>query len=238
MKNNIFYPIKIIQLNAKAIPLSRGVADLIITDPPYAVMNKVNLYRGKKLKPITRSIDFDKMTLGEYSSLIKEVTKECYRITRDGGTFICFGALELIHIVKKFGEEAGFLWRMPLYWKKTNPAPKIYLTTPQSSIEVAGFFTKGKKSTTFNATNGGKVHNMSSHPLVHYTKRVHPTQKPYGLIEEWVKLFSNETDLIVDPLCGCGVLAEVCQLSNRNYFIGDLNPSYVINRNRNKILYR
>ena len=233
-----FFPIEIHKLDARNLDwLVNESVDLIITDPPYLVMNKPNLYRGKKLKPIQRNVDFDQMTFRDYVKLIADFTKEAYRVTRDGGTFISFFAIEHIGLLKRLSERAGFTWRMALAWEKSNPAPKVHLTVPQSSIEVAGLMTKGKKNCVFNATNGGLCHNIWKYPLVHYTKRVHPTQKPYGLIADWIKLFSNEGDLIADSFCGSGVVAEAAYRLNRKYFISDLDMSYVEKRNEMEISY-
>ena len=202
--------------DATNIPeLLDGSVDLTITDPPYLVMNNPNLYRGKKLKPIQRDVEFDHMSFRDYTKLIKAFTKETYRYTRDGGTFISFMAVEYLYLLRHFAERAGFIWRMALYLEKSNPAPKVHLTTPQQSVEIMGFMTKGKKNCTFNATNGGLCHNIWKYPLVDRTRRVHPTQKPFGLIEELIKLFSNVGNLITDPFCGSGVVGEAARLNNR-----------------------
>ena len=211
--------------------------DLTITDPPYLVLNRPDLYRGKKLKAIQRNVEFDHMTFRDYTKLIDGFTKETYRYTREGGTFISFMAIEYLGLLKHFAEKAGFTWRMALHWIKKNPAPKIYLSTPQSAVEVAGFMTKGKKNCVFNASNGGKCRNIYEYPLVDRTRRVHPTQKPFGLIEEWTKLFSNIGDLVADPFAGSGVVGEVARMNSRRYFISDLDVSYVEKKNEMKIQY-
>lgn len=51
------------------------------------------------------------------------------------------------------------------------------------------------------------------------TSNLHPTQKPLALIEELVKTYSNENDLILDNCMGSGTTGVACKNLNRN-FIG------------------
>ena len=51
------------------------------------------------------------------------------------------------------------------------------------------------------------------------TSNLHPTQKPLALIEELVKTYSNEGDLILDNCMGSGTTGVACKKLNRN-FIG------------------
>lgn len=46
----------------------------------------------------------------------------------------------------------------------------------------------------------------------------YPTQKPVLLMEDILKIFSNEGDLIVDPFCGSGSMLVAAKLMNREYF--------------------
>lgn len=48
---------------------------------------------------------------------------------------------------------------------------------------------------------------------------LHPTQKPLKLIEEIIKTYSNEGDLVLDNCIGSGTTAIACKNLNRN-FIG------------------
>ncbi len=47
----------------------------------------------------------------------------------------------------------------------------------------------------------------------------HPTQKPVLLLEDLIKTFSNENDLVVDLTMGSGSTGVACKKSNR-HFIG------------------
>ena len=58
------------------------------------------------------------------------------------------------------------------------------------------------------------------------TSNLHPTQKPVALLEELIKTFSNEGDLILDNCMGSGSTAIACINSNRNYIGFENNKEY------------
>lgn len=48
---------------------------------------------------------------------------------------------------------------------------------------------------------------------------LHPTQKPLALIEELIKTYTNEGDLVLDSCIGSGTTGLACKNLNRR-FIG------------------
>jgi len=55
---------------------------------------------------------------------------------------------------------------------------------------------------------------------------LHPTQKPILLLEDLIKTFSNEGDLIVDLTAGSGSTAVACINTKRNYIIIEKEEKY------------
>jgi site-specific DNA-methyltransferase (adenine-specific) len=73
-------------------------------------------------------------------------------------------------------------------------------------------------NSTFNLWEGNKYKSN----ILKYKKDYdghHPTQKPVLLLEDLIKTFSNENDLVVDLTMGSGSTGVACQNTNRN-FIG------------------
>lgn len=215
----------IAQADARHIPLADGIIDMVITDPPYAVLKHESLTRGMA-KPITRYMKWDDMTIPQWYRLMRDSLLEIARISRQGATIYCFCAGELTTLLKGAGEKAGLTWHMANFWHKLNPAPKIYLTTPQSSVEIFGMFTKGRNQT-FNAKNGGLCHNFFEYPMPTGNSRIHPTQKPLELMIDLIERSSNHGDFIIDPFCGSGVVGEACRITGRHFWLGDTNWRYV-----------
>lgn len=46
---------------------------------------------------------------------------------------------------------------------------------------------------------------------------LHPTQKPVSLCEYFIKTYSNEVDIILDPFIGSGTTAVAAKNTNREY---------------------
>ncbi len=77
---------------------------------------------------------------------------------------------------------------------------------------------KEETKSTFNLWEGNKYKSN----ILKYKKDYngyHPTQKPFLLLEDLIKTFSNENDLVVDLTMGSGSTGVACKNTNRN-FIG------------------
>ena len=58
------------------------------------------------------------------------------------------------------------------------------------------------------------------------TSNLHPTQKPVALLEELIKTFSNEGDIILDNCMGSGSTGVACMNTNRNFIGIELDEKY------------
>ena len=115
------------------------------------------------------------------------------------------------------------------YWAKeqwTIPTEKHYTTLQKTGffkkpyIELKKDYEDYKKqfASTFNLWQGKKYKSN----ILKYKKdydRFHPTQKPILLLEDLIKTFSNENDLVVDLTCGSGSTCVAAKNTNRR-FIG------------------
>lgn len=77
----------------------------------------------------------------------------------------------------------------------------------------------------FNLWDGKKYKSNILKYRKDYTE-LHPTQKPVLLIEDLIKTYSNEGDVVVDLTCGSGTTAVACINSNRNYIGFELDEGY------------
>lgn len=55
----------------------------------------------------------------------------------------------------------------------------------------------------------------------------YPTQKPIILLEQIIKLVTDEGDLVLDPFCGSGTTLVAAKLLDRNYIGIDISPEAV-----------
>lgn len=80
-------------------------------------------------------------------------------------------------------------------------------------------------NSTFNLWEGKKYKSNIFKYKKDYTGH-HPTQKPILLLEDLIKTFSNENDLIVDLTMGSGSTGVACKNTNRNFIGIELDESY------------
>jgi len=57
-------------------------------------------------------------------------------------------------------------------------------------------------------------------------KRVHPAQKPTGLIKILLEKYSNVDDVVLDPFLGSGTTMVACQETGRNCIGIEIDPKY------------
>ena len=84
---------------------------------------------------------------------------------------------------------------------------------------------KIKYGSTFNLWEGNKYKSN----ILKYKKDYdgyHPTQKPILLLEDLIKTFSNENDLVVDLTMGSGSTMVACQNTNRNGIGIEMDDNY------------
>lgn len=55
---------------------------------------------------------------------------------------------------------------------------------------------------------------------------LHPTQKPVALLEELIKTFSNDGDVILDNCMGSGSTGVACKRLNRSFIGFEISPEY------------
>jgi DNA modification methylase len=82
-----------------------------------------------------------------------------------------------------------------------------------------------KYPSTFNLWEGNKYKSN----ILKYKKDYdghHPTQKPVLLLEDLIKTFSNENDLVVDLTMGSGSTGVACVNTNRNFIGIELDDNY------------
>ncbi len=55
---------------------------------------------------------------------------------------------------------------------------------------------------------------------------LHPTQKPVKLIEEIIKTYTNEGDIVLDNCAGSGTTGVAARNTNRNYILIEKEDKY------------
>lgn len=220
-------PLTIDLRNASCFDFLKSIAtesvELVLIDPPYEISRPTGFQScGEKgVERFSVSMDFgswDKNFTG-----MDEVVRQCHRVLRKGGTFICFYDLWKLTTLKDHMDEANFKQVRFIEWIKTNPVPinsKTNYLTNAREIAVVGV--KGGKPT----FNGQYDNGIYRHPICHEKGRFHPTQKPLALIEELIKKHSKPGDRVLDCFSGSGTTAHACIQSDRNFLGCELDTTY------------
>lgn len=214
--------------------LPNNCIGLTITSPPYNI--------GK-------DSDID-LTDDEYLTMMKKIFTEVYRVTESGGRLVVnvanLGRKPYIPMTKMFTElltEIGFLMRGEIIWQKSkganaNFAWGSWLSASNPVIrdihEYCLVFSKHsfKRAVKGNSTIEKDEFMDSTLSIWNITparaKKIgHPAPFPEELPERFIKLFSYEEDLILDPFMGSGTTAVAAKNLGRNYVGYEIKKEYV-----------
>lgn len=219
--------------------------DVVITDPPYFILNKSNL-KFKNRADFIQKIEFDEFKDLDY---FLKFTKNWIEVVnlkmKDNSTFVCFFGMQYVSYLIDICRELNMDYGNIIIWHKTNPAPKIRKSGFLSSVECILYMTKGKPY--FNFISQNKMHNFIETPrcggkerLLDYsetTKRsthpsLHPTQKPKEVISRLFDVFVDENHIILDPFAGTGVVNIIAKQRKNKSFGFDINEKYVYFANK------
>ena len=195
--------------------------DAVITDPPYGVSRKNQL----GFSNMGRS----GMNYGEwdYNFDQKEWIRLCAPLIKPGGSIIVFNDWKNFSYIVEELDDQGFSMKDVIRWVKPNPMPRNTARRYVGDFELAIWAVKDGGKWTFNKTEGSSyLRPIYKCPSVSSAKRLHPTQKPLKLIEDILKVHTNENDVVLDVFTGSGTTAEAC-LKNDRIFIGsELDKDY------------
>jgi DNA modification methylase len=191
---------------------------------------------GSKVNMVSFTEDilvFSKKQCYEAKHPLKEIffkiyenhTKEdCLNAIRTSGRFSSEQSVNF-HTSIKFGYGNGMVFELMVedlfnHVKKTIDIPYTYQELKQIDNEY-----KIKYGSTFNLWEGKKYKSNILKYKKDYTGH-HPTQKPILLLEDLIKTFSNENDLVVDLTMGSGSALVACVNTNRNGVGIEMNENY------------
>ena len=213
----------------KKIP--KNSVDLIVTDPPYNLgnfMKKRDTNLDKMRKNFFATAGWDNMDFEEWYKSMDDFFKTASEIIKKGGSMIVFMAIIKVETIIKLAEKHGFYYKTTGIWHKTNPMPRNMNLHFVNSNECWIYFTYKKRTGTFN-NEGRMIPDFIETSVTPNNERnygKHPTQKPESLMEFFIKILSNENDVILDPFMGSGTTGVVSKRLNRNFIGIELQREY------------
>lgn len=207
-----------------------NIVDLVITDPPYNLsvfMNSRDTNLSKMRDNFFGASGWDDMEYDDWVDHMDSFFKHAYRLLKKGGAMIVFMSIIKIESIIALAKKYGFYYKTTGIWHKTNPMPRNMNLHFVNSNECWIYFIKDKKTGTFN-NKTLELDFIETSVTSAREKRFgkHPTQKPIKLMEHFIRLLSNDGDLILDPFLGSGSSAVAAKRLGRNFIGIELNKEY------------
>jgi DNA modification methylase len=189
--------------------------DLVLTDPPY------NIARNNNFATMGRAgIDFGEWDKGfDLFSYIDQVS----RILKKDGSFVVFNAWRNLGAIADYAETQGFETKDMIRLEKSNPMPRNRDRRYITDYECAIWFVKKGAKWVFNRQDS-KYQRPKFVACIE--SGLHPTQKNLSLMENLVKIHSNQGDTIIDPFMGSGTTGLACKNLGRKFIGIEQNLNY------------
>ncbi len=204
--------------------IKSGTVDLIFTDPPFAIaldkgFKSIDAWAGKVYDDELQSV----------MNTISLVVKECYRVLKDDRHMYLWFAVQHYEYVYKMLTDVGFnVNAVPCVWYKTGGSGaggSEYAYA--SNYELFFLCMKGRR-----ALNRLGQSNVWVEPRVAPQRKVHPTEKPTGLIRKIIEQSTLPGEIVADPFGGsfstpmaafeCNRQAWACEIDREYYSQGVL----------------
>lgn len=196
--------------------------DAIITDPPYNVSRDYQL----GFSNMGRSgMDYGEW---DYNFDQKKWIREVSDLIKPGGTIIIFNDWKNLGDIAKQLEKCDFTVKDIIRWEKRNPMPRNVERRYVTDCEFAIWGVKNGDKWTFNKPKEvGYLKPVFTTGIVPGgKKRLHPTQKHLEVMEQLIKIHTNEGDTVLDPFLGSGTTAVACKKNNRNIIGAEIDKKY------------
>ncbi len=206
----------------KELKLNNITVNHIITDPPYNISQNNNF---SSMKNPRKGVDFGEWDkdfdlyswISDYSEILDK-----------NGSMIIFCSYKFISFIINKLELCNMHVKDILIWKKTNPMPRNIERRYVQDTEFAIWAVKKNSKWVFNKPKD-KSYLRSCYETATVSgkeRTSHPTQKSLKLMEDIIKIHTNENDLVLDPFMGSGTTG-IASIKNNRKFIGiELEKEY------------
>lgn len=204
-------------------------AQLVIADIPYNLGN--NAYasspewyidgdnsKGESKKAGKQFFNTDSnFNIAEFMHFCSRMLKKEPKKAGEAPAMIVFCSFEQMQMVIDYGKKYGFNNSYPLYFIK-NYSPQVL----KANMKIVGATEHAvvlyrEKLPKFN-NNGRMIFNWMEWNKDNSVPRIHPTQKPLPLLKKLIRIFTDEGDVVIDPVAGSGVTLRAAAETNRNSY--------------------
>src|SRR5205809_6251083 len=228
---------------AEMARLPAASVDLIFADPPYNLQLQGDLKRPDDSKVDAVDDDWDKFSsFSAYDDFTRAWLMAARRVMKPSATIWVIGSYHNIFRVRAILQDLGFWVLNDVMWRKTNPMPNFRGRSFTNAHETLIWAARdpNAKGYTFNyealkaANEDVQARSDWLIPLCTGEerlkgadgKKVHPTQKPEGLLARVLLSSSKPGDLVIDPFNGTGTTGAVAKCLGRRYIGFERDKAY------------
>ena len=183
-----------------------GKVDMILADIPYGEVNQKS--SGLRL--------LDRGKADECNINLEEMVSEYIRICT-GSFYVFCGTQQISELITLFKQHK--LTTRLCCWEKSNPSPmngsKLWL----SGMEFCVFARKPKATFNEHCQKGLWRQSVGR-------SKVHPTEKPIGLMERLIKASTNEGEIVLDNTFGSCSTGVACVNLGRKFIGIEMDENY------------
>lgn len=192
------------------------VISLIITDPPYGI-------DLDKIKKDTSHVAIYDDNHTDIMELTNAIIRESFRILKpDAHMYLWFDIKSYYVILNMLTNEGFNVDPIPLIWVKNGPGQTNHPDQRWGSgYETCFFVKKGKRPLLKQGQS-----NVLSYNVVPPSKKIHPAEKPWGMIAQLIETSSVEGELVLDFFGGSGSTAEAAIHTKRPFILMELDEGF------------
>lgn len=211
------YNIPKAQLVIADIPYNLGV-NAYASNPEWYIDGDNKKGESKKARKTFFNTDTN-FNIAEYMHFCNRLLKKEPKEKGKAPAMIVFCSFEQIQTVIRYAEKYGFKHHIPLVFIKNYSAQVLKANMKIVGATEYGLVLYRDKLPKFN--NDGKMifnwfewkrDNKNEYP------KIHPTQKPVSLLKRLIEIFTDEGDVVIDPVAGSGTTLRAAKELNRNSY--------------------
>ena len=240
IENKLFEPIELKEAKQPKIELYHDnlqnykrynipPAQLVIADIPYnigknAYGSSLEWYvdgdrtKGESNKAGKNFFNSDEnFNLAEFMHFANKLIKKEPKQTNSAGAMIVFCAFEQMHMLIEYGKKYGFKNAYPLVFTKKSSAQVLKANMRIVGATEYAVVLYRDKLPKFN-NGGAMVKNHFPWVVDNSYPKLHPTQKPIPVLKRLIEIFTDEGDVVVDPVAGSGSTLRAAAEMGRNAY--------------------
>lgn len=221
-------------------------AQLVLADIPYnlgknAYASSTEWYvdgdnkKGESDKAGKQFFNTDNnFNLVEYMHFCNKLLKKEPKERNQAPAMIVFCAFDQMQMLIDTGKRYGFNHGFPLFFIK-NYSPQVL----KSNMRIVGATEHAvvlyrDKLPKFN-NNGKMIFNWMEWIRDTKTPKIHPTQKPIPVLKRLIEIFTDEGDVVIDPVAGSGTTLKAAAEMNRHAYGFEVDKKFY-NKAQNEML--